>query len=199
MHRFLYNINTVEQKPESIDMSHQEVREYDPRWTEMYEQEADRIKRLLGNKISRIEHIGSTSIPGLASKPIIDMAIEIPFSEDSESLIEPLATLGYPPSRDGHDEDISMERHLLRKGMPTQFHLSICYKDKGSFLERQILFRDYLREHDEDRDAYSALKKDLIKKDPTGMNGYIGNKTDFVMHVLKKAGFENQWFDLSKY
>lgn len=189
----------MEQKTETIDTSHQEVREYDPKWAEMFEQEAERIRKLLGDKITRIEHIGSTSILGLASKPIIDIAIEIPSSEDAEFLIEPLATLGYQPSRDRHDKDVSTERHLLRKGMPTEYHLSICYGDKGSFLERQILFRDYLSEHDDDRDAYGALKKDLIRKDLTGKDEYIGSKTDFVMRILKKAGFENKWFDLSKY
>lgn len=189
----------MEQNTETIDTSHQEVREYDPKWVEMFEQEAKRIRGLLGDKITGIEHIGSTSIPGLVSKPIIDIAIEIPSSEDVESLIEPLTILGYSSGRDGHDKDVSTERHLLRKGTPTQFHLSICYGDKGSFLERQILFRDYLREHNEDRDAYGALKKDLLKKDPTGKDEYIGSKTDFVMRILKKAGFENKWFDLSKY
>lgn len=147
------------QKIETIDTSHQEVREYDPKWAEMFERESERIRKLLGDKITRIEHIGSTSIPGLASKPIIDIAIEIPFSEDTESLIDPLSTLGYPSSRDGYNKDVSTERHLLRKCMPTEYHLSVCYGDKGSFLERQILFRDYLREHDEDRDAYGVLKK----------------------------------------
>ncbi len=184
----------MEQKTETIDTSHQEVREYDPKWVEMFEQEADRIKSLLGDKITRVEHIGSTSIQGLASKSIIDIAIEVPTSEDAESLIEPLTTLGYISSK-----DVSTERHFLKKGMPTQFHLSVCYGDKGSFLERQILFRDYIREHEEERDAYAMLKKDLLQKDPTGKNGYIGGKTDFVMRVLKKAGFENKWFDLSKY
>jgi len=189
----------MKQKTEIIDTSHQEVREYNPQWAETYEQEAKRIRELLGDKITKIEHIGSTSIPGLASKPIIDIAIEVPSSEDAESLIELLATLGYPSSRDDHDKDVSTERHLLRKGMPTEYHLSICYSDKGSFLERQILFRDYLREHNKDRDAYGALKKDLIKKDPTGKEKYIESKTDFVMRILKEAGFENKWFDLSKY
>lgn len=189
----------MEEKNEIIDTSHQEIREYDSKWAEMFEREAERIKELLGEKITKIEHIGSTSIPGLASKPIIDIAIEVPLSEDAESLVRPLSTLGYPPSRDGHDKDVSTERRLLRKGMPTEYHLSICYGDKGSFLERQILFRDYLREHNEDRDAYGALKKDLLKSDPSGKGDYLGSKTDFVMRILKKAGFENKWFDLGRY
>lgn len=189
----------MKRETEETDTSHQEVREYNFEWVEMFEKEAEKIRQLLGDKITRIEHIGSTSIPGLASKPIIDIAIEVPSLEDTESVIELLATLGYPANRDGHNKDISTERHLLRKGEPTEYHLSICYGDKGSFLERQILFRDYLREHNEDRDAYDTLKKELLQKDPTGKDGYIGGKTDFVMRILKKAGFENKWFDLSKY
>lgn len=88
---------------------------------------------------------------------------------------------------------------FFRKGNPTEFHLSVTYEDRGSFLERQLLFRDYLRTNNTDRDEYASLKKDLIKQDPTGLNSYIENKTDFVMKILKKAGFQNKWFDLSKY
>ena len=182
-----------------IDTSHTDIKEYDPKWVELYNQEAYKIKELLGDKIIRIEHIGSTSIPGLVSKPIIDIAIEVPSWKDADALIEPLATLGYPFDISEHGKHATPERHLLKKGTPTEFHLSICYADRGSFLERQILFRNYLREHDEDRDAYSALKKELIEKDPTGKGDYIGNKTDFIMRILKKAGFQNKWFDLSKY
>jgi GrpB-like predicted nucleotidyltransferase (UPF0157 family) len=189
----------MELRAETVDTSHQEIVEYNPQWAEMFKREAGRIKEILGDTITRIEHIGSTSIPGLASKPIIDIALEIPSSENAESLVAPLSALGYPPRREGYDEDVSTERYLLRKGVPTEYHLSICYADKGSFLERQILFRDYLREHDEDRDAYGALKKRLLKSDPTGTGDYIGHKTDFVMSILKKAGFQNKWFDLSKY
>lgn len=189
----------MESISEQEDLSHERVLEYNPEWKEIYEQEAGRIKELLGDKISRIEHIGSTSVPGLVSKPIIDIAVEIPSSEEIDLLIKSLETLGYPALNNNHNKDVSTERYLLRKGDPIQFHLSICYGDKGSFLERQILFRDYLREHDQDRDDYSSLKKELIQKDQTGKHDYINNKTDFVMRILKKAGFENKWFDLSKY
>ncbi len=188
----------MESNQEQQDSSHAAIEEYNPKWAEMYEQEADQIKELLGDKIIRIEHIGSTSIPGLISKPIIDIAIEISSSQDVDDIVELLEELEYP-APDSHNKDISTERHLLRKGNPTQFHLSICYADKGSFLERQLLFRDYLRTHDDARDAYATLKKELLEKDPTGKGGYIGGKTDFVMSILKKAGFQNEWFDLSKY
>lgn len=184
---------------EKIDLSHTEVQNYNPEWKEVYENEAQIIKDLLGDKITSIEHIGSTSIPGLPSKPIIDMAITVPSWKDVQGLIEPLSNIGYPSDTSEISESNAGERWLMRKGNPTQFHLSIAYGDRGSFLERQILFRDYLREHDEDRDEYGKLKKELIIKDPTGKDAYIGDKTDFVMKTLKKAGFQNKWFDLSKY
>lgn len=158
---------------EKLDLSHTKMQDYDPKWKEMYDEEAQKIKNLLGDKITSIEHIGSTLIPGLASKPIIDIVITVPSWKDAENLIKPLSTLGYNSEATQIDESNAGERWFLRKGYPTQFHLSIAYNDRGSFLERQILFRDYLIEHDEDRDAYGTLKKELITKDPTGKNTYI--------------------------
>lgn len=189
----------METTTENLDASHAEVLDYDPQWKEMYEDEAQKISDVLGDTITSIEHIGSTSIHGLASKPIIDIAVTVPSWKDAQDLIEPLSTLGYSSESTHIDESNAGERWFLRKGNPTQFHLSIAYNDRGSFLERQILFRDYLKEHDEDRDAYGNLKRELIMKDPTGKGTYIEDKTDFVMRTLKKAGFQNQWFDLSEY
>ncbi len=189
----------MEYNAEKLDTSHMEVRDYDPKWVEIYEVEAKKITDLLGDKIIAIEHIGSTSIPGLAAKPIIDMAIVVPTWKDAESLIEPLSTLGYPAEVTHVDESTAGERLLFRKGTPTEFHLSIAYADRGSFLERQILFRDYLRTHNEERDEYSSLKRELLLSDPTGKGSYIGSKKDFVMRTLKRAGFQNPWFDLSMY
>lgn len=182
-----------------LDLSHSQIQEYNQTWADQYIKEAELITDLLADKITGIHHIGSTSIPGLASKPIIDIVITVPSWKDAQDLIEPLATLGYPSESTHIDESNAGERWFMRKGNPTQFHLSIAYGDRGSFLERQILFRDYLRSHDGERDAYDQLKKELIAKDPTGKDTYVGDKTDFVMRILKKAGFQNEWFDLSKY
>lgn len=189
----------MEKMTEKIDSFHTEIQDYDPKWVEMYTEESEKIKDLLGDKILQIEHIGSTSIPGLAGKPIIDMAIVVPTSNDANNLVQPLINLGYIFDFDIHEKSGGTERHFLKKGTPTKFHLSVCYADRGSFLERQILFRNYLRNHSEARDQYAELKKDLLKQDPSGKNEYLNNKKDFVMSTLKKAGFSNPWFDLSKY
>jgi GrpB-like predicted nucleotidyltransferase (UPF0157 family) len=91
-----------------------------------------------------------------------------------------LEKVGYPFDPASHT-DKSTERHLFRKGNPTQYHLSIAYADRGSFWKRQLAFRDYLRNHPEDRDRYAKLKLELIKKDPTGK--------DLINEILDKSGF----------
>ena len=78
----------------------------------------------------------------------------------------------------------SSERHFFRKGNPTEFHCSICYKDRGSYWERQILFRDYLRKHPEVLSDYQELKIRLLEKYPTGRGGYVSGKTEFVEKIL---------------
>lgn len=135
-----------------------------------------------------IEHIGSTSIPGLSSKPIIDIMVLIDNHENAEKFIPKLSEIGYPFDSNSHT-DKSTERHLFRKGKPTEFHLSIAYANRGGFWKRQLAFRDYLRSHPEDVQRYEKLKKDLIKKDPTGKGEYISGKTDFVNEILDKSGF----------
>jgi len=184
---------------EKIDISHIEIQNYNPEWMTMYENEARKIKELMGDRILEIEHIGSTSIPELSSKPIIDIAVLVPSWEDADGLIETIETLGYVFDLGVHQAQSNPERHLFRKGNPTKFHLSIAYQNKASFWERQILFRDYLKEHPEERGNYAKLKQELITKDPTGKDEYVAGKTDFVMGILKKAGFQNKYFDLSKY
>ncbi len=105
----------MESPIEKIDLSHTEVQDYDPKWKELYEDEARKIRDLLGDKITSIEHIGSTSIPGLASKPIIDMAITIPSWKDAQDLIEPLSTIGYPSDAAQIDETNAGERWFFKK------------------------------------------------------------------------------------
>lgn len=165
------------------DTSHAQLLPPQPSWKEKFQSERKRIKEIFGDDSIAIEHIGSSSVEGLVSKPIIDIAVLISKREDGDKFIEFLSQLGYwydKPNSSG-------ERHFFRKGQPTEFHLSIAYVDKGSFWERQILFRDYLRSHPEDRDEYARLKKELLKKDPTGNDDYIGGKKEFVLRILSLA------------
>lgn len=170
------------------DLSHEQIKSYNPEWIEKFKIEAEKLKVIFGNDLLGIEHIGSTSVPGLPSKPIIDIMVLIDNHENVDKFISKLHEFGYPFDSASHT-DKSTERHLFRKGNPTQYHLSVAYMDRGSFWKRQLAFRDYLREHSDERDRYALLKQELIKIDPAGKDLYIGGKTDMVNEILDKSGF----------
>ena len=165
------------------DTSHTQILICQPSWKEKFLLEKEILQKIFGEEAISIEHIGSTSVEGLSAKPIIDIAVLIGKRKDSDKFIEPLSRLGY-----WYDQpNSSGERHLFRKGQPTEFHLSIAYTDKGDFWERQIIFRDYLRNNPKTRNEYARLKENLLKNDPTGGNGYVGGKSEFIQNVLRLA------------
>ena len=145
-----------------------------------------RIKDIFGDLAIDIQHIGSTAIPGMIAKPIIDIAVTLSSLDKAKDLIEPLATLDY-----NYDElASSSERYFFRKGEPTQYHLSLTAPNV-SFWHRQILFRDYLISHPSTAKEYKELKIKMIEKDPTGRGDYLKAKSPFVQKVLKLAEEEN--------
>ncbi len=180
--------------PSKIDDFHARtpwhISPYQADWQEKFSAERDRLEAVFGDAALEIEHIGSTAVEGLASKPIIDIAVMVKSHESADGFIEPLAKIGYeflpstcwniPPSR--------AERHFLIKGDPIEYDLSIAYTDRGGFWPRQILFRDFLRDQTEARDEYAVLKGRLLQADPSG-EGYSGGKTDFVFRILRQAGW----------
>ncbi len=114
-----------------VDSSHIQLVEYDSNWENIFQAESHLIKELFGGVIIVVEHIGSTSIPGLSAEPIIVIAVLISSYENHLFFTENLAELRYEYDQKGS----STERHFYRKGMPTQFHLSISFKNQGHFWE----------------------------------------------------------------
>jgi GrpB-like predicted nucleotidyltransferase (UPF0157 family) len=123
-------------------------------WKIQFEKESVEIKEVFGSNLLDIQHIGSTSIPDLLSKPIIDIAVRIALFSNADKFIKPLGEIGYVYK----PEMSSTERHFFQKGNPIQFHLSISYDDRGGYWKRQILFRDYLRNNTEARREYESIK-----------------------------------------
>jgi putative transcription antitermination factor YqgF len=159
---------------------------YDVNWPEYFVREERRIKSAFGDPAIAIEHIGSTAIPGLAAKPIIDIAVLIAQREDAEKFVPLLAQLGYEFASS------STERHFFRRYGQISYHLSLAYQDAGSFWKRQIVFRDYLRNHEDARKEYEALKCDLISEYPDARQSYCDGKTDFVQKILEQAENEQK-------
>lgn len=169
------------------NISHTMIIPYQSDWPKKFLVEKESLQKVFGSTALEIEHIGSTSIEGLSSKPIIDIVVMIENHENANAFAGSLAQIGYK------FHSSSTERLFYTKGDPIEYHLSIAYANKGGFWPRQILFRDYLRTHPEVRDEYAKLKNDLLLKDSTGIDGYISGKTEFVQRILKLAGLkENQ-------
>lgn len=160
-----------------------EVVEYDEQWPKIFQDEKELISSTIGNVIIDIQHIGSTAIPQISAKPIIDIAVLIPSLDDAEKYIEPLKSIGYQFFKDRS----SVERLFFVKGEPPKYHLSLAQPEKFSYWKRQILFRDYLRQHHDWALKYEAIKKSLMEIHPDGRQQYSDGKKEFVNKVLKLA------------
>jgi GrpB-like predicted nucleotidyltransferase (UPF0157 family) len=158
--------------------------DYNLSWPDAYGQEQAAIVQAIGAHIANIEHIGSTSIPGLAAKPIIDMGISLNIYPLPAEAISAMEALGYE-----HMGEYGIrERHYFRKGTPRRYHVHAYSPDNAEW-EAHILFRDYLRAHPEAARQYEQLKRELAARHTDG-NAYAEDKTDFVKGTLAEA---RQW------
>ena len=170
-------------------MTEKYLHSYSDEWVIKYNNEASLLKQTLGDLIIDIEHIGSTSIPGLSSKPIIDIAILTKSISYISIFTELLKKIRY----DYKPEMSSEERIFLRKGEPIEYHLSIS-ESKFTYWTRQILFRNYLRKYSKYRDEYQKLKEDAIKTvkkedlgDISKSSEYASQKGPFILKILRLA------------
>ncbi len=160
--------------------------DYDPRWPALYEKEKDQIEAAIGPAILAIEHIGSTAVPDLAAKPIIDIMIGIRTLDEAEWLYAPLAAIGYEYAPEF--EELIPERRFFRKGPPEfrSHHLHVVEMG-DEFWVRHLLFRDYLRRHAEVARAYEGLKRRLAVDYAGDRQGYTEAKTDFIRSIESRA------------
>lgn len=161
--------------------------DYDPSWVILYEEERRRVLKVAGNLIVRVEHIGSTAVPNLGAKPVIDMMVAVSSLSDAEKCIEPLQEIGYEYRPQG--EVFFPERRYFRKGRPPReqhYHLHMVELESG-FWKRHLLFRDYLRTHPEAAQEYFELKKRLASKYGSDREGYTEAKTSFIESIVAKA------------
>lgn len=156
--------------------------DYDPSWPAAFEQERAHIVAALGNvmeSIVAIEHVGSTAVPGLAAKPIIDITFGVRDLSVGERSSQPLASLGY----EYRGEDGIPGRLYFRKGNPRSHHIHLV-RHESELWERYIRFRDLLREHPNVAQQYTALKKELAVTYRTDRLAYTKAKTSFIQSAL---------------
>ena len=166
------------------------VVDYDPMWPVLYEEERARIQALIGDYIEEIQHMGSTSVPGLGAKPIIDIMVVIRSLDLVEHTVQPLASISY----EYHGEYGIPGRHLFSKpaGVSSFDHTHHLHMIERSHPQREyhLLFRDYLRGHPEAAREYNELKKALAVKFGADRTGYTNAKTDFIASILAQARAE---------
>ena len=156
---------------------------YDKNWPKIFQSEKNYIIKNISEKIIEVQHIGSTAIPNLAAKPIIDIVVLVPSIKNAGEYIKQFEKLGYQYQQ----KRSSVERHFFTKNNPPTFHLSLAQPNKYSFWKRQRLFRDYLISHPDIAKKYEKLKKSLIKKYPDGRQNYCDGKNDFINNILELA------------
>jgi GrpB-like predicted nucleotidyltransferase (UPF0157 family) len=157
--------------------------DYDPTWPVVFERLKARAQSVLGDLAVEIEHVGSTSIPGAAAKPIIDMDVVVASPADISMAVERLAMLGYV-----HQGDLGVAgREAFRSppGFPPH-HLYVCLLD-GREYRRHLAFRDHLRAHPEKVRAYVAMKREAAAHFRCNRDGYTRAKTTFVEEMLREA------------
>lgn len=156
---------------------------YHPAWPELFAAEAARIAAALDGLPLRLEHVGSTSVPGLAAKPIVDILAGRPPGEPAAPYVAALRRAGY----DHRGEQGIPGREFFRRGTPRSYHVHLA-EEGGRFWRDHLRFRDALRADPSLAAAYEALKRELAARYPQDREAYIEGKTAFVTGVLRDAG-----------
>ena len=160
--------------------------DYDPQWSLLYEQERNRILSVISHRIAAIDHVGSTAVPGLGAKPIIDIIVAVHRLTESAECVPPLQSIGYEyvPAF----EAFIPERRYFRKGpwYARTHHLHMV-ELANEFWERHLLFRDHLRAHPDVAHQYQELKKELAARFGSDRDGYTDAKTSFIESAVAQA------------
>jgi GrpB-like predicted nucleotidyltransferase (UPF0157 family) len=158
------------------------LHEYDPTWPELFSREERRIRRALGRRVIRLEHVGSTSVPGLAAKPILDVLLVVADSSDEDSYVPSLEAEGYVL----RIREPDWHQHRLLKGPDTPVHLHV-FSEGSAEIDRMVKFRDQLRKDPEARKLYLATKRELAGRTWTYVQNYADAKSKVVERILGDA------------
>jgi GrpB-like predicted nucleotidyltransferase (UPF0157 family) len=172
-------------KPYSVKVV---VTEYDPRWPAWFAGERDKIRAALGSSVVRLEHVGSTSVPGLAAKPIIDIALILPDTTAEDTFVPALEDAGYQ----FYAREPEFHEHRLfysRVGLGHERDVNLHIQTEGCIeLDRYLVFRDWLRANEDDRLLYQRTKQELAKRDWAYVQDYADAKTDVIKQIRARAG-----------
>ena len=166
------------------DMRNIVVVPYDPGWSNLFEQEAALLRAAFGQELIAIHHVGSTAIPDIAAKPIIDIMPIVRDIERVEGLDPAIVELGYVPRG---EKGIPGRRYFVKGGDETRSHHVHAYEPSNPEVARHLDFRDYLIAHPEEAGRYASLKIELAAEFPNDIWGYMAGKDTFIKETIEKA------------
>jgi GrpB-like predicted nucleotidyltransferase (UPF0157 family) len=155
--------------------------DYDPAWPAMYTREAGRIRAALGDLARRVEHIGSTAVPGLPAKPCIDILLVVKDSAEEPAYVPDLVAAGYVLRIRAPEWD----EHRIFKGSEINLNLHV-WGEGSSEIDRHLAFRDWLRAQDDDRERYAAAKRELGARHWVHMQDYAEAKNAIVNEIQER-------------
>jgi GrpB-like predicted nucleotidyltransferase (UPF0157 family) len=156
--------------------------EYDAEWPALYEREAKRIRRILGRRAIQVEHVGSTSVPGLAAKPLIDILLVVPDSANEPAYASDLEREGYVL----RIREPEWYEHRVFKGPDTNINLHV-FSPGAAEIERMLRFRDFLRSNPAERERYELRKRELAGRNWRFVQHYADAKSGVVESILARA------------
>jgi GrpB-like predicted nucleotidyltransferase (UPF0157 family) len=169
--------------PEKVDIV---IVDYNPEWPRRFEVERAKIEAALGEGALRIDHVGSTSVPGLAAKPIIDIDLAVADSAAEAAYVPDLVAVGFAL----RVREPDWEEHRMLRTRARDVHLHVFALGSREN-ERHRLLRDWLRGDDADRELYAATKRELAARDWPTMQHYADAKTEVVEAILARAGWRS--------
>ena len=159
------------------------IAEYDPEWPRWFEQAAERIRQALGDKVLRLDHVGSTAVPGLPAKPLIDINLVVDDTTDEDAYVPPLEAIGY----ELRVREPDWYQHRLLRGHEPPVNLHV-FPPNCDELPRMLRFRDHLRANEADRELYARTKRELAAQEWKYVQNYADAKTAVVQEILSRAG-----------
>lgn len=160
-----------------------EVVSYNSNWKKMYKEESGKIKNILNDIIIDIHHIGSTAIPGIKSKPVIDILVEVKDIEEVDQYNRKMKELGYEVM----GEYGIPKRRFFRKGGNKRTHHVHIFQVGNEEIKRHINFKEYLIAHPDKEREYSKLKEELANRYAYDVKNYTNGKSDFIKEIDRKA------------
>ena len=160
--------------------------EYRPEWRKLFEDEKRVLQTALGEVSTRIEHIGSTAVAGLAAKPIIDIMVGLEDFSIADQVVPKIEALAYKYIKK-HEAVMPFRRFFIKEQAGIRTHQIHLVGIGSEFWERLILFRDYLRQHPGVAAKYASLKKELAGREWADANEYADAKTEFIRKIESEA------------